>query len=179
MLLATLTIVLLVALAALALPGYAATRPDDFRIQRSAVILAPAPKIFALINDLKLFNHWNPYGRRDPAVNGSYSGADSGVGAAYAWQSTKVGAGRMEIVASQAPSQVTMQLDFLKPFVARNTVEFTLQAEGDRLTIVTWAMHGPSPFISKLMGVVFNMERRIGNDFEAGLANLKALTEAR
>ena len=85
----------------------------------------------------------------------------------------------MEIIASHAPSQITMQLDFLKPFEARNTAEFTLQAEGDRLTIVTWAMCGPSPFISKLMGVVFNMERRIGNDFEAGLANLKALTEAR
>jgi hypothetical protein len=85
----------------------------------------------------------------------------------------------MEIIASQAPSQITMQLDFLKPFMARNTVEFTLQVEGDRLTIVSWAMHGPSPFTSKLMGVVFNMERRIGNDFEAGLANLKALTEAR
>jgi len=177
-----LTIVLLVvsvALAALALLGYAATRPDSFRIQRSAVILAPAPKIFALINDLKLFNHWNPYGRKDPAIKGSYSGAASGVDAAYAWQSKKVGTGRMEIIASQAPRQVTMQLDFLKPFVARNTAEFTLQAEGDRLTIVTWAMHGPSPFISKLMGVVFNMERMVGNDFEAGLATLKALTEAR
>jgi hypothetical protein len=177
-----LTIVLLVAfvaVAAVALLGYAATRPDSFRIQRSAVILAPAPKIFALINDLKLFNHWNPYERKDPGINGSYSGADSGVGAAYAWQSKKVGTGRMEIIASQAPSRVTMQLDLRKPFEARNTAEFTLQAEGERLTIVTWAMHGPSPFISKLMGVVFSIDRMIGNDFEAGLANLKALTEAR
>ena len=72
-----------------------------------------------------------------------------------------------------------MKLDFLKPFKAQNTAEFTLQAEGENLTIVTWAMHGPSPYLSKLMGVVINMDTMIGKDFEAGLANLKALTESR
>jgi hypothetical protein len=174
-----LTITLLVALAVLVLLGYAATRPDSFRIQRSAVIRAPAPKIFALINDLKLFKHWNPYQRKDPGIRGGYGGAASGAAAADAWQSRKAGAGHMEIIASQSPSQITMQLDLLNSFNVRNTIDFTLQVEGDRLTIVSWAMYGPSPFTSKLMGVVFNMERRIGNDFEAGLANLKVLTEAR
>ena len=157
----------------------AATRPDSFRVTRTAVIKAPAPKIFALINDLRSFNNWNPYERKDPGVKGTYSGPASGVGAAYAWDSRKVGAGRMEITASDAPNQVTMQLDFIKPFKARNTAEFTLQAQSDNLTVVSWAMHGPSPYLAKLMGVVFNMDTMIGKDFEAGLANLKALTEGR
>ena len=157
----------------------AATRPDRFRVQRTAVIKASAPKIFALINDLKSFNNWNPYERKDPGIKGSYSGPASGVGAAYAWEGRKVGAGRMEIIAAEAPSQVTMKLDFLKPFKAQNTAEFTLQAQGESLTIVTWAMHGSSPYLSKLMGVVISMDTRIGKDFEAGLANLKALTESR
>ena len=157
----------------------AATRPDRFRVQRTAVIKAPAAKIFALINDLKSFNNWNPYERKDPGIEGSYSGPASGVGAAYAWEGRKVGAGRMEIIAAEVPSQVTMKLDFLKPFQAQNTAEFTLQAQGDNLTIVTWAMHGPSPYLSKLIGVVINMDTMIGKDFEAGLANLKALTESR
>jgi hypothetical protein len=171
-----LTIVFLVAfvaVVALAPLGYAATRPDSFRIQRSAVILAPAPKIFALINDLKLFNHWNPQQRKDPGISGSCSGATSGVGAVYAWESRTLGAGRMEIIASQAPSRVTLQLDLRKPLKARNTAEFTLEAEGERLAIVTWALHGPSPFVSKLMGVVFRMDRAVGSDLEAGLASLK------
>ena len=157
----------------------AATRPDSFRVTRTAVIKAPAPKIFALINDLRSFNNWNPYERKDPGVKGTYSGPASGVGAAYAWDSRKVGAGRMEITASDAPNQVTMQLDFIKPFKARNTAEFTLQAQSDNLTVVSWAMHGPSPYLAKLMGVVFNMDTMIGKDFEAGLANLRALTEGR
>jgi len=158
---------------------YASLRPDTFRVQRSAVIMAPAWKIFALINDLKSFNSWNPYERKAPGLKGSYSGAASGVGAAYAWDGRKVGAGRMEITASMAPTSVTMKLDFVKPFRAQNTAEFTLQAEGDTLTIITWAMHGPAPYLSRLMGVVFNIDSMIGKDFEAGLANLKALTEKR
>jgi hypothetical protein len=38
-------------------------------------------------------------------------------------------------------------------------------------------MYGPAPFISKLMQVFINMDGMIGKDFEAGLANLKKLTE--
>jgi uncharacterized protein YndB with AHSA1/START domain len=174
------TILLLLLLAALALLlVYASTRPDHFRIQRTKVIKAPATRIFALINNLESFNHWNPYLRKDPGMRGSYSGPASGVGAGYAWEGKRIGAGRMEIIASEAPGRVALTLDFDKPLKAHNTAEFTLQAEGDSTTIVTWALFGPSPYLSKLMGVVFGMERRVGKDFEAGLANLKALTEGR
>jgi hypothetical protein len=38
-------------------------------------------------------------------------------------------------------------------------------------------MHGPMPYISKLMTLFFSMDKMIGKDFEAGLASLKALAE--
>jgi Polyketide cyclase / dehydrase and lipid transport len=175
-----LTTIALLALAAIALLlVYAATRPDSYRVTRTKVIKAPAATVFFMINDLKSFNSWNPYERKGPGVKGSYSGPASGVGAGYAWDGRKVGAGRLEITDSVAPSKVAMKLDFIKPFRAQTTAEFTLQAEGDQLTIVTWAMHGPSPYLAKLIGVVFDMDSRVGKDFEAGLANLKALTERR
>jgi len=158
---------------------YAATRPDEFRVTRSAVIKAPAARIFALINDLRAFNNWNPYERKEPGLKGSYSGPASGVGAAYAWEGKKVGSGRMEITVAEAPNKLTMRLDFVKPFKARNSAEFTLLPQGDNLTVVSWAMHGPSPYLSKVIGVVIDMDRMVGRDFEAGLANLKALTEGR
>ena len=44
-------------------------------------------------------------------------------------------------------------------------------------TNVTWLMRGPAPFMSKLMQVFINLDNMIGKDFEAGLANLKRLTE--
>ena len=46
-------------------------------------------------------------------------------------------------------------------------------------TIVTWSMEGRANFVSKLMQVFFSMDKMIGRDFAAGLANLAALVEKR
>ncbi|HYE36771.1 SRPBCC family protein [Methylocaldum sp.] len=107
----------------------------------------------------------------------TYSGITAGKGAVYEWDgNNEVGKGRMEITESSPPSKITMKLDFLKPFEAHNVVEFTLHPQGDA-THATWSMHGPSPYISKVMGLFFNMDKMIGKDFEAGLASLKAVAE--
>jgi uncharacterized protein YndB with AHSA1/START domain len=156
---------------------YAATRPGSFRVERSASIKAPPETIYPLIADLKLWSAWSPYEKKDPAMKRALSGAASGKGAVYAWDGDKnVGKGRMEIADTTAPTRITIKLDFERPFTAHNTVEFTLEPKGEATT-VTWAMHGPSPFISKLMGIFMNFDRMIGTDFEAGLASLKAAAE--
>jgi hypothetical protein len=82
----------------------------------------------------------------------------------------------MEIKESIPPSKIVIQLDFLKPFEAHNTTEFTLESEGNS-TNVTWAMFGRQPFMFKVMSTLCNMDKMIGRDFEKGLANLKSLTE--
>jgi hypothetical protein len=61
---------------------------------------------------------------------------------------------------------------------ASNIAEFDLQPKGDA-TDVTWAMHGPMPFISKVMCVFFDLDKMVGPDFEKGLAQLKAVSEAK
>lgn len=81
-----------------------------------------------------------------------------------------------EITEAVPSSRIVIKLDFLAPFEAHNTAEFTLQAQGDS-TQVTWAMYGPANFISKLMSVFFSMDKMIGDDFAIGLANLKAAAE--
>ena len=156
---------------------YAATRPDTFRVERTATIKAPPERIFPLINDFQRWGAWSPFEKKDPAMKGTLSGAPSGSGAVYEWDGNKeIGQGRMEIVESVPPSRVTLKLDFTRPFKAHNIVDFTLEPRGDS-TQVTWAIHGPSPFTSKVMGVVFNMDKMIGKDFEAGLAALKTVSE--
>ncbi|QSA97897.1 SRPBCC family protein [Methylococcus sp. EFPC2] len=164
-------------IALLALLIYAATKADTFRVQRSTRIKAVPDRIFPLINDLHAWLEWSPYEKKDSAMKRSFSGTTSGKGAVYAWDGNKdVGAGSMEIQESFPPSLLVFQLDFIRPFEARNTVEFTLEPEGEA-TAVTWAMHGPMPYISKLMSVFFSMDKMIGKDFETGLANLKAIAE--
>ena len=168
-------VVLLVAVAGILI--YAATKPNDFRVERRLAIKAPAEKIYAQIADLKAWQAWSPYEKKDPGMKRTLSGAPSGKGAIYEWDGNKnVGAGRMEVIEANAPSKVAIKLDFLKPFEGHNTAEFTMIPAGDT-TNVTWAMYGPSAYMMKVMGTFMNMDKMIGNDFAVGLANLKALVE--
>ncbi|WP_213286869.1 SRPBCC family protein [Bradyrhizobium sp. sGM-13] len=155
----------------------AATKPNTLRVQRAISIKAPAERIFPLISDFQQWRSWSPYEEKDPAMKRTYSGAERGKGAVYAWDGDKnVGSGRMEILEAAAPQKIVIKLDFFKPFEGHNTAEFTMLPQGDG-THVTWLMHGPANFMSRLIQVFMNLDRMIGRDFEAGLANLKTLTE--
>ena len=155
----------------------AATKPDTFRIERSATLNAPADKIFPLISDFHRWLSWSPWEGRDPALKRTYSGAERGKGAVYAWEGNKnVGSGRMEILEANSPSQVLIQLDFLKPFEAHNIAEFTMLPQGNA-THLNWVMSGPAPFMSKVMQVFMSFDKMIGKDFEAGLAKIKSVSE--
>jgi uncharacterized protein YndB with AHSA1/START domain len=155
----------------------ASRKPDTLRVQRATSIEAPPEKIFPLIEDFHRWQSWSPYETRDPDMQRTFSGAASGKGAVYAWNGNKnVGSGRMEILDAPPPGKVVIKLDFLKPFEAHNTAEFTLLPQGDT-TNVTWLMHGPAPLMSKVMQVFMNMDNMIGRDFAVGLANLKRITE--
>src|SRR3954447_15060696 len=154
----------------------AAIKPGRFSVRRDIVVRAPVEKIFPLIADFHRWGSWSPYETKDPAMKRTYSGAASGKGAVYAWKGNKnVGSGRMEIMDASA-SKIVINLDFLAPFEAHNTAEFTMLPQGDG-TKLTWLMHGPAPFISKLMQVFMNLDNMVGKDFEVGLANLKKLAE--
>src|SRR5207244_7224289 len=118
----------IVAIALVALALYVITRPDSFRIQRSTVIKAPPERVFALINDFHAWPQWSPWERIDPALQRTYGGPPAGSGATYQWTGNKtVGSGRMEIVDQAPPSRVLIKIDFIAPFEAHNTAEFTLQ----------------------------------------------------
>ncbi len=160
-----------------ALMFYVATRPANFRFQRSIRIAAPREKLFAYVADLRNFDAWSPWASLDPAMRKTHSGAASGVGAAYEWQgNNKVGHGKMEIVEAVAPERVLIKLDFLKPFEAHNMAEYLL-VESDGATDFTWAMYGPNNVVSKLMGLFFSMDKMVGAQFEQGLAALKTVAE--
>jgi hypothetical protein len=157
--------------------AYAATKPDVFRVQRSASIKAPPEKIFPLINDFRSWSSWSPYEHKDPAMKKTFSGAAVGKGAIYEWEGDKnVGSGRIEIADTAPPNKVSIKLDMIKPFAAHNQVEFRLEPRGD-MTDVTWAMNGHTPYLAKVMHVFIDVDRMVGQDFEAGLASLKSVAE--
>ncbi len=154
-----------------------AMQPSDFRIARSATIAAPAPAVFAQVNELRKWEAWSPWAKRDPDMKQTYEGAAAGAGAVTAWAGNKaVGEGRMTITESRPGELIRIKLEFLSPFTATNTAEFIFRPEGNQ-TVVTWSMSGRNNFIAKAMHLFMDMDKMVGKDFEAGLASMKAVTE--
>jgi hypothetical protein len=169
-------LVLVLILAGLA--GFIATRPSEFLIARSRTLAAPPEVVHAYVNDFHKWAEWSPWEKIDPGMMREYSGAPAGAGASYHWLGNdEVGEGRMTITESRAPESVIIRLEFLKPFAATNTAEFFILHDGLG-TEVTWSMTGHNGFLAKAFGLFLNVDKRVGGDFEKGLADLDAVTAA-
>jgi hypothetical protein len=154
-----------------------ATRPEEFSVSRSATFAAPAPAVFAQVNELKKWQAWSPWAKKDPQMKQIYEGPAAGAGAVTSWVGNQdVGEGRMTILESRPAELVRFKLEFFKPFAATNSAEFAFKEEGGR-TAVTWSMRGRNNFVGKAMCLVFDMDKMVGGDFEAGLAGIRAIVE--
>lgn len=155
-----------------------AFQPEDFRITRTATINAPSERVFEQVNDLHKWESWSPWAKIDPAMKTTYSGPPNGAGSSYSWiGNDQVGEGKMTITNSHPNDHIAIDLEFIKPFAAKNLTEFTFKPEGDK-TAVTWTMSGKNNFFAKAFDLVMNMDKIVGSDFEKGLGQLKAVAES-
>ena len=154
------------------------TRPDNFRVARSATIGAPPAIIFEHVSNLHKFQVWSPFAKIDPASKLTYAGPESGKDASFSWVgNAQAGEGTMTCTECQPGSLLGYRLDFLKPFKGTNRVEFSFKPEGDQ-TVVTWTMTGTYNFVTKAVSLVMDCDKMCGPMFEKGLADLKGIAEA-
>ncbi|MGI0029371.1 MAG: SRPBCC family protein [Nitrososphaera sp.] len=171
---------ILIALAAIVVVFVAvvAMQPSEFRVARTATISAPAPVVFAQVNDFHKWEAWSPWAKLDPAAKATFEGPSAGPGAIFRWAGNdEVGEGSMTITESRPSDLIRIKLEFLKPFAATNTVEFTFKPEANQ-TAVTWSMAGKNNFIAKAVCLFMNMDKMVGGNFEKGLAQMKSAVEA-
>ena len=170
-------VLIVAAVAVIAFLVFAAMQPTKFAVARSTAITAPVTRVFAQVNDLRNWNAWSPWANLDPAATATFEGPPAGTGAAFAWVgNNKIGEGRMTITNSRANELVRFRLEFMRPFKATNTAEFTFRPQGNR-TIVTWTMSGKNNFIAKAMSLFINCDKMVGRQFEQGLENMRAIVE--
>ena len=154
-----------------------ALQPSEYRISRSATVSAPAPDVFAQVNDFHNWEAWSPWAKLDPAAKATFEGPASGQGAVFAWSGNdKIGEGRMTLTESRPAELVRIRVDFVKPFAGTSTSEFAFKPEGER-TAVTWTMSGHRNFIAKAMCLFVSMDKMLGGEFEKGLAQIKSVAE--
>lgn len=166
--------VLLVAIAVIV--AAAMQKPDVFKVTREARFNAAPAIIFEYINDLRKWNAWSPWARMDPDAKYTFDGPAAGVGASTSWEGKRTGAGRMTVMESKPFGHVIFKLEFFKPMKAVNTAAFTFREDAGQ-TVVTWSMFGPNSFMGKLMSLFMNCEKMVGDQFEQGFENLKAIVD--
>jgi polyketide cyclase/dehydrase/lipid transport protein len=155
-----------------------ALQPSEFHIERKATMAAPRAAVFAQVNDFHNWESWSPWAKLDPNAKNSFEGPSAGNGAILRWAgNSDVGEGSMTITESRSNEVIRIRLDFIKPFEDTSNVEFTFKPEGDK-TAVTWSMDGKNNFIAKAICLFMSMERMVGDKYEEGLANIKAIVEA-
>jgi uncharacterized protein YndB with AHSA1/START domain len=165
---------LVLALAVLVVAG-GLMLPSGFKVSRSVVIDAPPAQVYALVANPHDWVHWSVWNQRDPAMQMSYSGPESGAGAGWAWKSKGEGDGSMQFTAAEPGQRVAFTLAFAD-FGTPSTGEFTFSPEGAG-TRVTWTMDGDVGRNPLLRWFGLFADRLVGADFEAGLLGLKALAE--
>jgi hypothetical protein len=157
--------------------GIVAMQPSAFAVTRTATFSAPPAAVFAQVDDFHCWQAWSPWAKIDPACVNTFSGPAAGVGASFSWNGNKkVGAGRMTISASNKHELVRIDLQFTRPFRARNVAEFTFTQAGNQ-TIISWTMNGRNGLIGKAFAMFVDCDKMIGGDFEKGLAAMKSVVE--
>lgn len=155
-----------------------ALQPSTFRIIRSATIAAPAPVIFAEVNNLHHWERWSPWDKIDPAMKKTFDGPEEGEGASYAWAgNSEIGEGQMTIIESKPAELVKIRLDFYSPMEGTSISELRFVPSGEK-TEVSWSISGENDFMGKAFGLFMDMDKMIGDNFEKGLADLKSITES-
>jgi uncharacterized protein YndB with AHSA1/START domain len=167
-------VIVLIGLIVLLFAGGYALSPE-FKAVRSLTVSAPAQKIYTLIADPRQWKNWTVWNRRDPAMTMTYSGAPSGAGAAWEWKSKTQGDGKMTFTAAEPGKRVGYDLYF-PDFGTTSSGDLLLSPDGSG-TKVTWTMNGNMGSNPLYRWMALFMDKMVGPDFEAGLANLKALAE--
>ena len=152
--------------------------PARYRVERTTLINAKPSAIFPLVGDLKAWRQWGVWFARDPAMQIEYSPATTEVGAWSQWKSKSEGDGKMTISAVHPDDDFEYSMVFADiGMVSHGTM--ALGAGPGGATKVTMAMDGDlghNP-LYRWFGVF--MDKLVGPDFEAGLANLKRVCESR
>lgn len=158
--------------------GYVATRDGKFNYERIGIINAPAEKIYPFISNFKMGEQWSPYEKIDPNMKKTFSGNDGEVGSIMEFEgNSDVGSGKLEILSLVPNEMVQIKLTMIKPFFGENIVHYRLKTLGPA-TQFTWSMTGDGGFMGKLMTLLIDCEKMVGDQFTKGIQNLKAVVEA-
>jgi len=151
--------------------------PKAYHIERSVSISAPQDLVFEQVKYFKNTSVWEPFGAYDTAMITTFEGKDGTVGAKSHWKGNKdVGSGSQEIISIDENKCVHIKMRFIEPFESESLTYYDLAPENGQIK-VTWGFDGINKFPWNALSIFMNMDKKLGADFEKGLASLKTICE--
>lgn len=150
-----------------------------YAVERDIVINKPKSEVFDYIKYLKNQSDYSKWSSLDPDMKTEFRGVDGTVGFVSAWESEQdnVGKGEQEITGIVEGQRVDYEVRFLEPFESKSPAYLITDSIGQDQTRVTWGFSGKMQYPFNLMNLFVNMEEALGEDFELGLYNMKAIME--
>lgn len=149
--------------------------PNEYSVERRVNINAEPSEIYPYVVDLKEWQKWGVWFKRDPNMKLDYFGPDRAIGMRSEWVSETEGNGEMEITQLEHNKRVLYRLYF-PDFDMGSSGVVEIEATGQG-SMVTWRDEGTvdnNP-INKYFALM--ADGMVGPDFETGLENLKVLVE--
>lgn len=171
--------VVLIVLAIVAIPFIVALFVrKEYSVEREIKISRPNQVVFDYIRYLKNHDHFSRWGKMDPHVIKQYYGTDGTTGFIATWESNtrNIGKGEQRIIKVAVPKRVDIELRILKPYPSVAHIYMTTDPTSRQETVIIWGFKSKMNYPSNFM-LLFNVEKAIGKDIEAGLNTIKQQLE--
>jgi len=146
-------------------------------LDASIRINVPAQTVFDRMCDLSRFNDWNPFPSMDPTTVSSHEGPASGPGAVFTYEGKRLGKGRMEIAAVEAPGRIEINMTFGRGATATHSKSAFVINEVDGGVDVHWTFDEDRGLGMYLLGKLF-FDGMMTRTFSGGLQTLNTLIES-
>lgn len=152
--------------------------PSSYKVERVRTIAAPAEMIYTEISNLTNWTHWSPWEQKDSTMVNTFEGPAGAIGSKMKWKGNPEtsGEGEIEIIELIPNEKIGYKLTFVD-WNAVSTGTFSLKASGDS-TKVSWTNEGEIAYMMRTMfWLSMDMDKMMGPDFEAGLANIDSVCQ--
>jgi hypothetical protein len=151
--------------------------PKEAKLERSVLISASKEAIFPYILYFVKRDEWSPWMEMDSNVKTELEGEDGTLNAVWRWEgNNKVGKGHQKNTNIVPNESVDTIVTFEKPWQSQAGSYLRLEEKTDA-TMVRWGFSTKMSFPFTILGLLMNMDKAVGKDYEKGLNKLKKLVE--
>jgi effector-binding domain-containing protein len=168
------TLILVVAFCIVAVFVYMARYSGRLRVAHTRIIGAPLAEVYARVIDFRNWREWSPWLEHEAKAQVTFSDRTDGAGSSYAWNSARIGAGRIEHVRVLPLQRLEQRMRFRHPFAFRGRGSWQF-ADCEGKTKVTWSLRGRVAF--PMRAFAQTVQGMIALDFRYGMDRLAGLVE--